>query len=98
MGLGEHLGALVDADDGAGLLADELTRDRARPRRDVEHAIARCGLDPRHEKPPPAWILAVGERGGVALVGRSERGKELPRVLGPLRRDDHVERVYGGAR
>ena len=83
-GLGEHVRALVDADDRASLLAHELARDGAGPGRDVEHAVARPGLDPGDEEAPPARILAVGEERGVAVVGRPERREQRLGLRGPV--------------
>ena len=39
-GLGQHLGALVEADDPAARLPSELERDGAGAGRDVEHRVA----------------------------------------------------------
>src|SRR2546423_13441221 len=73
----EHLGALVDADDGAAFLPEELSCDRARTRCDVEDLVFWSCLDPRDEEPAPARVLSEREQPGVPLVGRAERGEEL---------------------
>ena len=78
-GFGEHLRTLVDTDDGAVLLPDQLARDRARSRRDVEHDVVRCDVHARDEKPPPPRILTEREQRRVAIVCRPERCKERAR-------------------
>ena len=81
-GFGEHAGALVDADDAAALLANELERDGAGPGRDVEDAAGRPGLDPGDEEATPARVLSEREERSVALVGRAERREDPFGVLG----------------
>ena len=72
----EHLGALVDADDEAVLLAHQLTRDSGRACRDVEHRVRRRGVDPRDEEPAPARVLAERQHRAPAFVGRAKRREE----------------------
>src|SRR2546430_13579782 len=81
----EHLRALVDADDRAAVLAEQLPCDRARAGRDVENFVARACLDPRDEKPAPLRVLSERKQPGVALVGGAERGEELERAARPGR-------------
>src|SRR4029079_6582088 len=78
-GLGEHLGALVDPDDGASLLPDELERHRAGAAGDVEHGVPRADREARDEELPPARVLPEGEKVRVAVVGRPERREEPAR-------------------
>ena len=81
----EHLRALVDADDLAAVPAGELDRDGRRPRGDVEHGVARPGLDPRDEKRAPARVLPEAEQARVAIVGlrRAARRALAPRGSAP---------------
>ena len=74
--LREHLGALVDPDDEAVLLAHELARDGGGARCDVEHGVGRPGVDARDEEAAPARILAEREHGAPAVVARAERREE----------------------
>ena len=74
-------GALVEADDRAARLPDELGRDGARAGRDVEHRLLRPDLDAGDEEPAPARVLAEGEEPRVAVVGRPERREERPCAL-----------------
>src|SRR5207253_10724212 len=69
----EHLRALVDADDGAAVLPDELAPDQPRPRRDVEHRLSGPDVDARDEEAAPARILAEGQQRAVTVVRRPER-------------------------
>ena len=74
---GEHLLALVDADDRpAAVGAGKLDRAGGGSTRDVEHA-PRLRRDPGHEERAPAWVLAEGEEARVAVVRRAERREEL---------------------
>ena len=70
----EHLGALVEPGDAVAA-CEQLLRDEARSRRDVEHgpAVAR---DARHHRPAPARVLTERQRGADAVVVRAERGEE----------------------
>src|SRR5947199_313542 len=54
----EHLRALVDTNDGAALLAEQLLCDRARTGGDVQHFFAGACLDSRDEESPPAGVLS----------------------------------------
>src|SRR6266699_2554503 len=81
----EHLRALVDADDRAAVLAEQLPCDRARAGRDVENFVARACLDSRDEKPAPLRVLSERKQPGVALVVGAERGEELERAARPGR-------------
>ena len=83
--LGEHLRALVDADDPAAVAAGELDRDRGRPAGDVEDGVAGPGLDARDEERAPARVLAEAEQARVAVVGLRQRREELARGAVPLR-------------
>src|SRR3954469_13041981 len=58
---GQHLWALVDTDHGAALLAEQFGGDGAGARGDIEHAVARAGVDARDQEPAPARILAQRE-------------------------------------
>src|SRR4051794_10826269 len=84
---GEHLAALVDADDRTPFLPEQLGSDRARAGRDVENTVAGTDVEARDQEPPPAWILAEREDAGVALIGRAERREQLqgPCSCGRLR-------------
>jgi hypothetical protein len=88
---GQHLGALVEADDPAACLPDELDRDGCRPRRHVEHFVAGPGLDPRDEEAAPAWVLAEREQTAPAVVRRPERREEPLRNPRPLREGHDAE-------
>jgi hypothetical protein len=55
----------------------ELERNGAGAAGDIEHLVARAGLDPGDEEPPPTSVLAKGEEAGVAVVRRGERREEL---------------------
>jgi hypothetical protein len=81
---GEHLGALVDADDPASVATDELDRNRRSARGDVEDRVAPPGVDPGDEKGAPARVLAEAQKPCVAIVGRAEGREEVPR--GPVPR------------
>ena len=59
------------------------------------HAVARAGVDARDEEAPPAWILAVREQRGVAVVRRAERREER---LGPGRAGPQGESRGGAPR
>ena len=74
---GQHLGALVDADDAAPVPAGELDRDRARSAGDVEHRVAGAGVDAGDEERAPARVLPEAEEVGVAVVRPGERREEL---------------------
>ena len=69
----EHLGALVDADDVAVLLARELERDRCGAGRDVEHRVERLDVEPRDEEPAPARVLPERQDVRPAVVVAAER-------------------------
>ena len=56
--LGEHLRALVEADNGAACSREKLASDCAGTRGDVEHRVPRTRLDARDEEPAPARVLA----------------------------------------
>src|SRR5204863_4856806 len=73
----EHFRALVEADDGAALLPDQLGGDEAGPRGDVEDAVAGPSLDARDEEPAPTGILAERKQARVAVVRGPERSEEL---------------------
>lgn len=88
---GQHLGALVEADDSAAGLPGELDRDGCRSRRHVEHLVAGPGLDPRDEEAAPARVLAEREQTAPAVVRRPERREELLRNLRPLREGHDAE-------
>ena len=78
----EHLGALVDADDGAALLPDELERDGGRPGRDVEHA---CRPGRRRS----------ARRGTAASAGPGRtRAARVAVVARPERREERLSRPY----
>jgi hypothetical protein len=79
----EHLRALIDADDDAALLPEQLSSNRPRAGGDVQHLLARPGLDPGDEEPAPTRILAEREYACIALVGGAERSEELERAAGP---------------
>ncbi len=73
----QHLRALVDPDDRAALLPDELERDGARSGGDVEHDVPGARLDPFDEEAAPARVLPEREQPCVPVVGRAERREEL---------------------
>src|SRR5207247_843315 len=54
----QHLRALVEADDAAAVLPDELDRDRGRSGGHVEDGALRPAIHPRDEELPPARILS----------------------------------------
>ncbi len=87
---GEHLGALVEADDGAARPAHELDRHRRRSGRDVEHRFAGGDVRSSDEKAAPARILAEREEAGIPVVGRWERCEEAARM--PLAGGDGLQR------
>ena len=77
---GEHILALVHADDRAPVGADELLGHQAGASRDVEHAVLGDGVDPRDEGAPPARILAEAEQRADAIVVAPEAREELQRA------------------
>src|SRR6185437_7008900 len=83
----EHAGALVDPDDGAAEACLERARDEPGARGHIEDTALPAGVHARHEEPPPAWVLAERKERRVALIGGSERGKEL---LGVHTRESRV--------
>jgi hypothetical protein len=106
-GLGKHLGARVDADDAAPLLREQLPRDGTCSGRDVEDRVGRADVDVRHERAPPARVLAQGQERGVPVVRRPERCEERPRdgglghvaesILDPVALADDVDRIAAAA-
>ena len=82
--LGQHLRALVDADDAAAEAARDLDRDRAGPAGDVEDGVAGAGVDAGHEERAPARVLPEAEEVGVAVVRPRERREELAGGAVPL--------------
>src|SRR3972149_5315449 len=89
---GEHVGALVDADDRAAMAAHELHGDGCGAGRDVEDAVAGAAVDSGDEEAPPARVLAEAEEGGVAVVRGGEGCEQRECVAIPL-----AERVVHGA-
>src|SRR5204863_7269749 len=73
----EHFRALVEAEDGAALLPEQLGGDEAGPRGDVGDAVAGTSLDARDEEPAPTGILAERKQARVAVVRGPERSEEL---------------------
>ena len=88
--LRQHLRALVEPDDRAAFLPEQLARDSAGSGRDVQHGVAGACVDARDEEAAPAWILAERECGGVAVVCRPERGEERPGGDGPCHRAEFM--------
>ena len=72
----EHLGAPVDADDRAAVLPDELECDGTRAGGDVQDACVPLEIEPPDQESSPAWVLAEGEKPGIAVVGGAERREE----------------------
>ena len=81
---GEHVGALVEPDDGAAVASRELDGDGGGAGGDVEDGVAGPGFDPRDEKAPPARVLPEAEQGCVAVVRGSERREQLEGAAVPL--------------
>jgi len=79
---GEHLGALVDADDVTAVAPDELDRHRRGSAGDVQDRGVRPRLDPLDEKGAPARVLPERQEARVPVVGLAERGEE--RLCGPV--------------
>src|SRR5262249_53529224 len=80
--LGEHAGALVDADDRAAVARDQCTRHEPGAGGDIEDAALRARVDPRDEEAPPPRVLAEGENRGAALVRGAERSEQRLGVHG----------------
>src|SRR5262249_9058734 len=87
--LGEHLGALVEAADGAAGHPDELRRDRSGPRGDVEDDVPGTDVEPGDEEAAPARVLPEGKEARVPIVGRSERREQIDRMTVASRELDH---------
>ena len=88
--VGEHLGALVEADHVAAGPAHELDRDRGRAGRHVERRFLGPDLDAGDEEPAPARILPEREQPAPAVVRRAERGEEVARGAVPLGEGGHA--------
>ena len=71
---GEHVGALVEPGDAVAA-GEQLLRDEARSRRDVEHGAA-VARDARHHRAAPARILAERQRRADPVVVRAEGCEE----------------------
>ena len=86
----QHFRALVQPDDRAAFLPEELAGDRAGSGGDVQHGVRGAGIDARDEEAAPAWILAEGESGGVAVIRRPEWGEERPGGDGSCHRGEFM--------
>ena len=86
-GPGQHLGALVDAHDGAPVAPHQLPGHQAGARGDVEHALGRTGVHSRDHRPAPARILPEAEQRGDQVVAVLEPREQLQRTALPLRAD-----------
>src|SRR5690242_21515289 len=58
----EHLGALVEPDDGAPIAARKRPRNKSRTGRHIQHALSWPGVNGRDHRPPPARILAEAQK------------------------------------
>jgi hypothetical protein len=81
---GEHVGALIQADDAAGVPLAERARDEAGPGRDIENQLAWLRIDRCDERPAPAGILTEREDRGNAIVGPPDPGEDA-RCIGGRR-------------
>jgi len=81
-GRGEHVGALIQADDPAGVPLAERPRDKAGPGRHIENELAWLRIDRRDEGPAPAGILTEREDRGNAIVGPPDPGEDARCIRG----------------
>ena len=79
--LGEHLAALVEADDAAPRAAHELDRDRGGPGGHVQHPVVRPDVHPGDEEAAPARILSEGEETRVPVACGPQRGEEVESLI-----------------
>ena len=77
---GEHFGALIQADNAAGVPLAERARDEAGPGRDIENELAWLRLHRCDECAAPAGILTEGEDRGDPIVGTRDPGKDAGRI------------------
>jgi hypothetical protein len=73
----EHLRALIDADNGAAVAADELNGHGTGTAGNVDDRVAGGRLEPRDEEGAPASVLTEGEEARVAVVTLGDRCEEL---------------------
>ncbi len=89
-GFGQHLRALVEPDDRAAFLPEELAGDGAGSGGDVQHGVRGGCVDARDQKAAPAWVLPERESGGITVVCRPERREERPGGDGPCHKAESM--------
>ena len=92
-GPGEHLRALVHADDAAPAGPHERARHQPRAGRHVENAVVGPWADGADERAPPARVLPEAERSAEGVVVPGQAREELEGVL-LAGRDDTGRRLW----
>ena len=96
----EHLGALVDADDVAVLLAHELERDGGRAGGDVEHRVGRAGRrcrETRKRRQRGSWPNESTAPSGRSRARAARRGCVASIRLDSMALREDLERIAGAA-
>ncbi len=91
---GEHLGALVDADDGAVGSLQDLRGDHPGAGRDIEDPLARAWSERIDEGAAPAGVLPEAEGRRDQVVAARQAPEQVERLALSRGRDGH--RVAGG--